>query len=161
MGKNKKIKIIKKVTTPPRTSRRKPEVPPESKLRARLKLIGMIGSAIVFIIGTTFGVLTYLDNHNDERYAVAAEYVPMPEYRAHKSTSDFSRDMLAFNAQQAFIDTQYMVNRRELRWMDQMPKKDMSKGDKRHYKYLQESQQDLENRRLRMREEENKMKPNG
>jgi hypothetical protein len=133
---------------------------PEDKMKNRLKLIGLIGSAIVAIVATSFGILTYLDNHNDKRYAPTAAYVKVPEFRALKTSSNFAHDMLAFNANQAFIDTQYMVNRRELRWMDQMPQDKMSKGDKRHYKYLQESQQELEKRKLLMREEENKMKPN-
>lgn len=134
----------------------------DGKMKSILKLIGMVGGSIVFAIATTFGVLTYLDDHNDERYAPTAAYVKVPEFRAHKTSSTFAQEMLAFNANQAFIDTQYMVNRRELRWMDQMPQDKMSKGDKRHYKYLQESQQELEKRKLLMREEENKMKiPNG
>lgn len=54
--------------------------------------------------------------------------------------------MLASNANQAFTDTQYMINQRELRWMDQIP------PDKRHYKYLQEAQQELEKRKKLIRE---------
>ena len=150
----KKNKEIKVVTEPPESGS-------ESIMKRILKLAGLIGSVIVFIVGTAFGAMTYLDKHNDERYAPTAEYVKVPEFRAHTTSSDFSRDLLAFNANQAFIDTQYMVNRRELRWMDQMPQDKMSKGDKRHYKYLQESQQELEKRKIRMREEENKMKPDG
>jgi hypothetical protein len=122
-----------------------------------LKMVGMLGAGIVFIVGTAFGAMTFLDNQHVQKLEFVNHKVESAaEFTNFKIVNKKDLTALAFNANQAFIDTQYMVNQRELRWMDEMPVEKMSQGTKRHYKYLQESQTDLEKRKLELRKAEKK-----
>jgi hypothetical protein len=105
---------------------------PERRTRTRtrtdiLKLLGMAASGVVFIVGTAFGAMTYLDNHNDDKYV-----------------KDMKYQMFASGVHHSFIDTQRKVVDMELRWLDKVPAQAMSQGDKRRYEYLQESQKQLD-----------------
>jgi len=138
-------------------------LPPRGRRSNRtntLKLIAQLGGGILSLIIAIFGGKVYLDGQHVSTIAYKSDNI-VREQKLEIVKSDANRKMtlLAFNASQAFIDTQYMVNRRELRWMDQMPQEKMSNGDKRHYRYLQEAQTDLEKRKLLMRTEELKIKP--
>jgi hypothetical protein len=107
-----------------------PPTEPERRGRSRtdiLKLLGMAASGVVFVVGTAFGAMTYLDNHNEKKYV-----------------KDMKYQMFASGVHHSFIDTQRKVVDMELRWLDKVPAQAMTKGDKRRYEYLKDSQKQLD-----------------